>query len=169
MNSDEEAAGTREDNIVIVIWLLHHSGSQLPVDAHFQSLHRSYATHCHLTSNHPRLCPSSVNVLKHSLFVSLFLTQFCDSTAPSWTCNSSAILATLKFFWLTLTLWLTWWQDMRSSLQQDIHRLIMLCTATATTTAAATACPRWTVIDRRRRDHAIHETAHSHITTRQPS
>ena len=26
----------------------------------------SSATHCHLTSNHPRLCPSSVNVLKHS-------------------------------------------------------------------------------------------------------
>ena len=46
-----------------------------PVDAHFQSLHhRSSATHCRLTSNHPRLCPSSVNVVKHSFFVSLFLT-----------------------------------------------------------------------------------------------
>jgi len=42
------------------------------VDAHFQSLHRSSATHCHLTSNHPRLCPSSANVLEHSVFVSLF-------------------------------------------------------------------------------------------------
>jgi len=39
-------------------------------------------SHC---SNHPRLCPSSVDVVKHSLFISLFLTQFWDSTAPSWT------------------------------------------------------------------------------------
>ena len=45
--------------------LFHHSGSQPSVDTHFQSLHRSSATHCRLTSNHPRLCPSSVNVLKH--------------------------------------------------------------------------------------------------------
>lgn len=37
-------------------------GTQPSVDAHFQSLHRSSGTHCHLTSNHPRLCPSSVNV-----------------------------------------------------------------------------------------------------------
>jgi len=65
--------------------LFHHSGSQPSVDAHFQSLHRSSATHCQLTSNHLRLCPSFVDVLKHSLFVSLFLTRFCDSTAPSWT------------------------------------------------------------------------------------
>ena len=50
-----------------------HSGSQPSVDAYFQSMHRSSATHCHLTSNHPRLCPSSVNVLKHSFFASLFL------------------------------------------------------------------------------------------------
>ena len=40
-----------------------------------------------LTSNHPRLCPSSVHVLKHSFIVSRFLTQFCDSTAPS--CRTS--------------------------------------------------------------------------------
>ena len=51
--------------------------------AHFQSVHLSSETHCHLTSNNPGLCPSSVNVLKHSFFVSLFLTQFCDSTEPS--------------------------------------------------------------------------------------
>jgi len=30
--------------------LFHHSGSQLSVDAQFQSLHRSSAPHCHLTS-----------------------------------------------------------------------------------------------------------------------
>jgi len=42
--------------------LFHHSGSQPSVDAHFQSLHRSSGTRCHLTSNDPRLCPSSVNV-----------------------------------------------------------------------------------------------------------
>ena len=46
--------------------LFHHSGSQPSVDAHFQSLHRSCATHCHLTNNHPRLCSSSANVSKHS-------------------------------------------------------------------------------------------------------
>jgi len=40
----------------------HHSGSQPSVDAHFQSLHLSSGTCCHLTSNHPRLCPSSTNV-----------------------------------------------------------------------------------------------------------
>ena len=51
--------------------LFHHSGSQPSVDAHFQSLR---VTNCHLTSNHPRLCPSSVNVLKHSFFVSVFPT-----------------------------------------------------------------------------------------------
>ena len=28
---------------------------------------------------------SSVNVSKHSFFISLFLTYFCDFTAPSWT------------------------------------------------------------------------------------
>jgi len=33
-----------------------------------------HATHCHLTSNHPRLRPSSVNFPKHSFFDSLFLT-----------------------------------------------------------------------------------------------
>jgi len=41
--------------------LFHHSGSQPSLDAHFQSQHSSSATHCHLTSNHQRLC-----------FVSLF-------------------------------------------------------------------------------------------------
>ena len=54
--------------------LFHHSGSRPLVDTHFQLLHRSSGTHCHLTSNHPHLCPSSVNVLKHSSFISLFLT-----------------------------------------------------------------------------------------------
>ena len=29
--------------------LFHHSGSQPSINAHFQSLHRSSATHCHLT------------------------------------------------------------------------------------------------------------------------
>ena len=53
--------------------LFQHSGSQPLVNAHFQSLHRSSATHCHLTSNHPRLCSSSVNVLKYFFFVNLFL------------------------------------------------------------------------------------------------
>ena len=47
---------------------------KVAVDAHFQSLHRSSGTHCHLTSNHLHLCPSSVNVLKHSFCVILFLT-----------------------------------------------------------------------------------------------
>jgi len=52
---------------------LHHASSTIPsVDAHFQSLHRSSATHCHLTSNHPRLCPPSVNILKNILFSSVF-------------------------------------------------------------------------------------------------
>jgi len=46
--------------------LFPHSGSQPSVDAHLQSLHRSSGTHCHLTSNHPRLCSFSVNVQKHS-------------------------------------------------------------------------------------------------------
>jgi len=46
----------------LVICLFHHSGSQPLVDAHFQSLHRSSGTRCHLTSNHSRLCPSSANV-----------------------------------------------------------------------------------------------------------
>ena len=50
-----------------------------------QPINRSSATHCQLTSNHPRLCPSSVDVFKRSFIVSLFLTQFCDSDSPSWT------------------------------------------------------------------------------------
>ena len=47
---------------------------KVAIDAHFQSLHGSSGTHCHLTSNHLHLSPSSVNVLKHSFFVSIFLT-----------------------------------------------------------------------------------------------
>ena len=39
--------------------LFHHSGSQPSVDAHFQSLHHSSWTHCHLTSNHARLPSTS--------------------------------------------------------------------------------------------------------------
>jgi len=65
------------------------------VDAHFQSLHRSSATHCHLTSNHPRLCPSYV--LKHTFFVSLFLAYSSVTLMRlGGHRNSSAILATLK-------------------------------------------------------------------------
>ena len=45
--------------IIIIICSFHHSSSQPSVDAYFQSLHHSSATHCHLTSNHPRLCPTS--------------------------------------------------------------------------------------------------------------
>jgi len=74
--------------------LFHHSGSQPSFDAHFQSLHRSSATHCHLTSNHPRLCPSSVNVFKHSFF----LTQFFDLLRLRGLHDSSAMLAALKIF-----------------------------------------------------------------------
>ena len=81
--------------------LFHRSGSQLSVDAHFQSLqHRSSATHCHLTSNHPRLCPSSVNVLKQFFFVSLVLWLHCafvDYVIVLLYCSH------VKFLWLTST------------------------------------------------------------------
>jgi len=57
------------------------------------------ATHCHLTSNYPRLCPSSVNVLKHSVFASLFLTYSSVTLLRlRGLRNSSAIRATLKIF-----------------------------------------------------------------------
>ena len=82
------------DNTQTTPRFFHHSGSRPSVDAHFQSLHRSSATHCHLTSNHPRLCPPSVNILKNILFSSVFsqhssvtLLRLCGLR------NSCAILA----------------------------------------------------------------------------
>ena len=59
-------------------------------------IHRSSATHCRLTSNHPRLCPSSVNVLKHSF--SPVSSQHSSVTLLRLRGlrNSSAIVATLK-------------------------------------------------------------------------
>ena len=47
---------TRTNMMMIIIIIVVF----VAVDAHFQSLHRSSATHCHLTSNHSLLCPSSV-------------------------------------------------------------------------------------------------------------
>ena len=55
--------------------LFHHSDSQPSVDAHFQSLHRSSATHCHLTSNHPRL---SLPVFRQRLKTFLFRQSFAN-------------------------------------------------------------------------------------------
>ena len=41
----------------------HHSGWQLSVDVHFQSLHHNSVIHCHLTSNHHLLlCLFFINV-----------------------------------------------------------------------------------------------------------
>jgi len=81
--------------IIISTACSNHSGSQPSVHAHFQSLHRSSGTRCYLTSNHPCLPPTFKNIpfftilQQHSSVTLLHLYGLH---------NSSAILATLKFF-----------------------------------------------------------------------
>jgi len=96
--------------------LFHHSGLQPSVYAHFLSLHRSFGTRCHLTSN-PRLCPSSVNVYKQSFFTILPQHSSVTLLRLPGLHNSSAILATLKNFD-----WYWHWQKFLCSWLQIVER-----------------------------------------------
>ena len=64
--------------VLCSVWVLalehQHNRHCIPssFNAHFQSLHQCCGTHCHLTSSHHRLFPSSANVCKHCFFVSVF-------------------------------------------------------------------------------------------------